>query len=73
MSPRRCGIWADGLGRVLDRLNEMLAGTPLLVVEYGAPDQPLVRCRDLCRLAACRSAMLAFEAMGEDDDAPESR
>lgn len=29
------GIWADGLGRVLDRLNQVLPGTPLLVAEYG--------------------------------------
>jgi beta-glucosidase len=35
VSPLGYGIWADGLGRVLDRLNEMLPGTPLLVAEYG--------------------------------------
>jgi beta-glucosidase len=29
------GIWADGLGKVLDRLHEMLLDTPLLVAEYG--------------------------------------
>jgi beta-glucosidase len=28
-------IWADGLGVVLDRLHQMLPGTPLLVAEYG--------------------------------------
>ena len=35
VSPLGYGIWADGLGRVLDRLNQMLPGTPLLVAEYG--------------------------------------
>jgi beta-glucosidase len=35
VSPLGYGIWADGLGRVLDRLDEMLPGTPLLVAEYG--------------------------------------
>src|SRR5204863_351319 len=36
--PRRrlaYGIWADGLGRVLDRLHQELPDTPLLVAEYG--------------------------------------
>ncbi len=35
VSPLGYGIWADGLGRVLDRLHEMLPETPLLVAEYG--------------------------------------
>jgi beta-glucosidase len=35
VSPLDYGIWADGLGRVLDRLHQMLPGTPLLVAEYG--------------------------------------
>ena len=35
VSPLGYGIWADGLGLVLDRLNDMLPGTPLLVAEYG--------------------------------------
>jgi beta-glucosidase len=35
VSPLGYGIWADGLGRVLDRLHEMVPGTPLLVAEYG--------------------------------------
>jgi beta-glucosidase len=35
VSPLGYGIWADGLGLVLDRLHEMLPGTPLLVAEYG--------------------------------------
>jgi beta-glucosidase len=35
VSPLGYGIWADGLGRVLDRLHQMLPGTPLLVAEYG--------------------------------------
>ena len=29
------GIWADGLGRVLDRLHDELPGAALLVAEYG--------------------------------------
>jgi beta-glucosidase len=29
------GIWAGGLGLVLDRIHEELPGTPLLVAEYG--------------------------------------
>src|SRR5262249_12758825 len=35
VSPLGYGIWADGLGRVLDRLHQMLPGIPLLVAEYG--------------------------------------
>ncbi len=35
VSPLGYGIWADGLGLVLDRLHELLPGTPLLVAEYG--------------------------------------
>jgi beta-glucosidase len=35
VSPLGYGIWADGLGRVLDRLHELLPDTPLLVAEYG--------------------------------------
>lgn len=35
VSPLGYGIWADGLGRVLDRLDQVLPGTPLLVAEYG--------------------------------------
>jgi beta-glucosidase len=35
VSPLGYGISADGLGRVLDRLHQMLPGTPLLVAEYG--------------------------------------
>jgi beta-glucosidase len=34
-SPLGDGIWADGLGLVLDRLHAMLPGTPLLIAEYG--------------------------------------
>jgi len=34
-SPLGYGIWADGLGLVLDRLHAELPGTPLLVAEYG--------------------------------------
>jgi beta-glucosidase len=35
VSPLGYGIWADGLGLVLDRLAEMIPDTPLLVAEYG--------------------------------------
>ncbi len=35
ISPLGYGIWADGLGLVLDRLHQELPGTPLLVAEYG--------------------------------------
>lgn len=35
ISPLGYGIWADGLGLVLDRLHDELPGTPLLVAEYG--------------------------------------
>jgi beta-glucosidase len=35
VSPLGYGIWADGLGLVLDRLHEVVPGTPLLVAEYG--------------------------------------
>jgi len=35
VSPLGYGIWADGLGPVLDRLHEVVPATPLLVAEYG--------------------------------------
>ncbi len=35
LSPLAYGIWADGVGAVLDRLHEELPHTPLLVAEYG--------------------------------------
>jgi beta-glucosidase len=35
VSPLGYGIWADGVGLVLDRLHEELPGVPLLVAEYG--------------------------------------
>jgi beta-glucosidase len=35
VSPLGYGIWADGLGLVLDRLHIVLPGVPLLVAEYG--------------------------------------
>ncbi len=35
VSPLGYGIWADGLGLVLDRLHAEVPGTPLLVAEYG--------------------------------------
>jgi beta-glucosidase len=34
-SPLGYGIWADGVGLVLDRLHAELPGVPLLVAEYG--------------------------------------
>lgn len=35
ISPLGYGIWADGVGAVLDRLHQEVPGTPLLVAEYG--------------------------------------
>lgn len=35
ISPLGYGIWADGLGRVLDRLQAELPGAAMLVAEYG--------------------------------------
>jgi beta-glucosidase len=35
VSPLRYGIWADGVGHVLERLHAELPDTPLLVAEYG--------------------------------------
>ena len=35
VSPLGYGIWADGVGLVLDRLHDELPGVPLLVAEYG--------------------------------------
>ena len=35
VSPLGYGIWADGLGRVLDRIEAMVPDTPILVAEYG--------------------------------------
>jgi beta-glucosidase len=35
VSPLGYGIWADGLGLVLDRLRDEVPGTPLLIDEYG--------------------------------------
>jgi beta-glucosidase len=34
-SPLGYGIWADGLGLVLDQIHQELPGTPVLVAEYG--------------------------------------
>ena len=36
ISPLGYGIWADGLGIVLDELHGELPGVPLLVAEYGS-------------------------------------
>jgi beta-glucosidase len=35
VSPLGYGIWADGVGEVLDRLHRELPETPLLVAEFG--------------------------------------
>ncbi len=35
VSPLGYAIWADGLAAVLDRLHDIVPGTPLLVAEYG--------------------------------------
>jgi hypothetical protein len=36
ISPLGYGIWADGVGLVLNRLHDELPGVPLLVAEYGS-------------------------------------
>ena len=49
-SPLGYGIWADGVGRVLDRLHAELPGTPLLVAEFGiGTDDDEERARYLTR------------------------
>jgi beta-glucosidase len=50
ISPLGYGIWAGGLGRVLDRLQQQVPGTPLLVAEYGVgTDDDTVRAAYLGR------------------------
>ena len=55
MSPLGYGIWADGLGLVLDRLHDELPGTPLLVAEYGIGTDDDDAARRVPRSAASRS------------------
>ena len=59
ISPLGYGLWADGLGVVLDDLDAALPGVPLLVAEYGigtADDE--VRARYLARgLEVTRAAI----------------
>jgi len=59
LSPLGYGIWADGLGLVLDRLHAELPGTPLLVAEYGVgTDDDAVRAAYLERgLEVTRAAL----------------
>ena len=50
LSPLGYGIWADGLGLVLDRIHDELPGTPVLVAEYGiGTDDDAVRADYLAR------------------------
>jgi len=50
VSPLGYGIWADGVGLVLDRLHREIPGTPLLVAEYGiGTDDDDVRAAYLAR------------------------
>ncbi len=50
ISPLGYGIWADGVGLVLDRLHRELPGVPLLVAEYGiGTDDDTVRTAYLTR------------------------
>lgn len=50
VSPLGYGIWADGVGLVLDRLHQLLPGTPLLVAEFGVgTDDDDLRARYLSR------------------------
>jgi beta-glucosidase len=50
VSPLGYGIWADGVGVVLDRLHAEVPGTPLLVAEYGiGTDDDEQRARYLAR------------------------
>jgi len=59
VSPLGYGIWADGLGRVLDDLHTALPGVPLLVAEYGiGTDDDAERARYIERgLAITRDAL----------------
>lgn len=50
VSPLGYGIWADGLGVVLDDLRAALPGVPVLVAEYGiGTDDDALRARYLAR------------------------
>jgi beta-glucosidase len=60
VSPLGYGIWADGLGLVLDRLHRELPGTPLLLAEYGVgTDDDAVRAAYLERGLAVAHAAIA--------------
>ncbi|MFI5314569.1 MAG: family 1 glycosylhydrolase [Myxococcota bacterium] len=59
-SPLGYGIWADGLGLVLDDLHALLPGLPLLVAEFGiGTDDDEVRSRYLARGLEVANAALA--------------
>lgn len=59
-SPLGYGIWADGLGLVLDRLHEQVPGAPLIVSEYGIGTDD-----DTQRVAYVeRGVQVAHDAMG---------
>ena len=50
VSPLGYGIWADGVGLVIDRLRVEVPGTPLLVAEFGiGTDDDAMRARYLAR------------------------
>jgi beta-glucosidase len=59
VSPLGYGIWADGLGLVLDDLHAALPGVPLLVAEFGVgTDDDAARARYLARgLEVTRAAL----------------
>jgi len=60
VSPLGYGIWPDGLGVVLDELQALLPGTPLLVAEFGVgTDDDAFRARYLERGLAVTLEALA--------------
>ncbi len=59
VSPLGYGIWAPGLGLVLDRLHDQLPGTPLLVDEYGIGTADDSRARPVPRRRPSRGARRA--------------
>jgi beta-glucosidase len=60
ISPLGYGIWADGLGLVLDALHAELPGVPLLIAEYGVgTDDDDARARYLTRGLEVTHAALA--------------
>jgi beta-glucosidase len=63
-SPLGYGIWADGLGLVLERLHHEVPGTPLIVSEYGIGTDD-----DAQRAAYVeRGLQIAHDAIGQGID-----